>query len=260
MVDEKLALGYCLLARLRLVCMINTSMRYERDMTDSVRAWMEGRGLSVRTECASQSGICDLVGVSFRKRSVRRRLALRQRSVIGSETDVSVLALLPDAEHSDGITPGEAADALGGVLSLGEIDATLAKLERRRFAERRGNRFAKLNGWMPLHLRIVAVELKLDRIDEVVQQAVNHTGFATESFIGLPTDVAERLVRSSRVQRVLDAGVGILSVGDSHVRVLRRSRPLIDNVIPWLQMHMIERFWRDAQRQFSISASAIDSG
>lgn len=260
MVDDELAFGYCSATRLRLVRTNNIAMRYERDMTDSVRAWMEGQGLSVRTECASQSGICDLVGVSFRKRNVRRRLALRQRSVIGSETDVSVLASLPDAKHSDGITPGEAAETLGGVLSLDEIDATLAKLERRRFAERRGDRFAKLNGWMPLHLRIVAVELKLGRIEEVVQQAVNHTGFATESFIGLPTDIAERLVRSSRVQRILDAGVGILSVNDGYVRVLRRSRPSMDNVIPWLQMHMIERFWRDAQRQFSINASAMDSG
>ena len=240
--------------------MMEVMVRYERDMTESVRAWMNSQGLSVRTECAAQTGICDLVGVSFRKRNVCRRLALRQRNVIGSEKDVSILAALPDAEHQDGFTLEETADALGGVLAPHDVDLTLVKLERRRFVTRRGQRFAKVNGWMPLHQRIVAVELKLDRVEEVVQQAINHTGVATESFIGLPSDVANRLVRSSRVHRIVDSGVGILSVGDAGVRVLRRSRPRPENVIPWVQMHMIERFWRDAQRQFNINASAIDSG
>jgi len=235
-------------------------MRYERDMTEPVLAWMQDQGLHVRTECATQWGICDLVGVSFRMRNVKRRLALKQRATIGSEFDVAVLATLPDIEASEGLTVSEIQDVLGGIASAITVESTLQKLEQRRFVRYSGDRFAKINGWMPLHQRIVTVELKLSRIEEVIQQALNHTGFATESYIGLPMNVARRVVRSSRIDRLGGAGVGVLGVDAGGVKTLRRSRPRFDATIPWLQMHMVERFWRSGHKQFSMSGSAIDSG
>ncbi len=32
----------------------------------------------------------------------------------------------------------------------------------------------KINGWMPLQKRLVAVELKLSRVEEAISQAVNN--------------------------------------------------------------------------------------
>jgi hypothetical protein len=236
------------------------AMRYEKDMTKPVLAWMRDQGLHVRTECATPWGICDLVGVSFRVRNVKRRLALKQRGTIGSEFDVAVLATLPDSETSDGINISEIQEILGGIATASKIESTLQKLQHRRFVGCRNARFAKINGWMPLHQRIVAVELKLSRIEEVIQQAMNHTGFATESYIGLPMEVAHRVVRSSRIERLGGAGVGVLGVDVGGVKTLRRSRPNFDATIPWLQMHIVERFWRSGHKQFSMSGSAIDSG
>ncbi len=235
-------------------------MKLESEMTEPVRRWMQSKGLMVREECATHGGICDLVGVLFNRQKVRRRLALKQRATIGSEFDVSLLAALPDSENSMGNTPREIMHKLGGFVSLEQVQATLDSLNRRRFVREQRGRYAKINGWMPLHRRIVAVELKLERIEEVVQQAINHTGFATESYIGLPLPIAKRLVRSDRIQRVVDSGVGVLGVEHENVTVLRRPGGGGDRAVPWMQMHMVERFWRMHQRQLSINGSTIDSG
>jgi hypothetical protein len=235
-------------------------MRYERDMTAPVLAWMQRQGLHVQTECSTPWGICDLVGVSFRTRNVKRRLALRQSSTIGSQFDISVLACLPDAEFDEGISVAAIRDLLGGFSTVSSIETTLAKLEQRRFVRRTGGQFAKINGWMPLHQRIVAVELKLGRVEEVIQQASNHVGFATESYVGLPMDVAQRLAKSPRLGGVIKAGVGIIGITEHKVRTLRRADTSAHMSIPWLQMHMTERFWRAGYKQLSMSGSAIDSG
>ena len=237
-----------------------SDMRFEKDMTEPVRAWMERQGLHVRTECSTPWGICDLVGVTFRVRNVKRRLALRQRSTIGSQFNVAVLATLPDSEVDRGITTSTIQELLGGIASIASIESVLSKLEQRRFVQRTGDRFAKINGWMPLHDRIVAIELKLDRIEDVIQQAISHVGFATESYVGLPMATARRLVGSPRFERLQKAGVGVIGVEQHSARMLRRSTPGFAATIPWLQMHMAERFWRTGHKQFSIKASAMDSG
>lgn len=229
-------------------------------MLHPVLAWMRDQRLHVRTECATPWGICDVIGASFRARNVKRRLTLRQRSTIGSQADVAVLATLPDAETGEGFTVAEIRSLLGAIESSAAIERSLDKLIQRRFVSSNGTRFSKINGWMPLHQRLVAVEMKLERVEEVFQQALNHTGFATESYVCLPIEAARRVTRSPKLNRLSAAGVGILGVVGSRVVTLRRSVINFDASIPWLQMHMVERFWRLAQRQLSMSASAIDSG
>jgi hypothetical protein len=60
-----------------------------------------------------------------------------------------------------------------------------------------GGRLQKMNGWMPLPSRIVAVELKLRRIAEALQQARANLGFAEESYAAFPMPVARRIARES---------------------------------------------------------------
>ena len=43
---------------------------------------------------------------------------------------------------------------------------------------------------MPLHDRIVAVEMKLSGIADALDQALQNKAFAEESYVAFPTDVA----------------------------------------------------------------------
>jgi hypothetical protein len=92
----------------------------------------------------------------------------------------------------------------------------------------------------------VAIELKLGRIEEAIAQARGHLAFATESFIGLPLPVAERLCRQRQEAYFRKAGVGLLSVSAQGAAVLvpAVADPNHD-ADAVLQMHCVERFWRD---------------
>ena len=106
-------------------------------------------------------------------------------------------------------------------------------------------RLQKINGWMPLQDRLVAVELKLQRIEEAMRQAFNNLGFAEESYLGLPDGAAHRVAsNASRWSDFFDAGVGLLSVAQQGCEVLipaHRTRPWTDAAI---QLYCVEKFWR----------------
>jgi len=106
-------------------------------------------------------------------------------------------------------------------------------------------RLQKMNGWMPLQDRLVAVELKLQRIEEAMRQALNNLGFADESYVGLPDKVARRVLSNvSRWSDFLDAGVGMLSVARQGCELLvpaRKTRKWTDTAI---QLYCVEKFWR----------------
>ena len=114
-------------------------------------------------------------------------------------------------------------------------------------------KFVKHNGdgslisavsWAPLHTRIVAIELKLDRVEEAINQARSHLAFATESYVGFPKVVAERIVSSHHAGVLQKEGIGLLSVTEKDTVVL--TKPGSSSSIPRdgvLQMHCVERFW-----------------
>jgi hypothetical protein len=103
----------------------------------------------------------------------------------------------------------------------------------------------RLNGWFPLHKRLVAVELKLHRIEEVMSQAQKNLSFATESYVALPKDVAARVSeKRARWAPFFENGVGLLSVTQRACNLLipaRRQPRAVDNVI---QFCCVEKFWR----------------
>lgn len=120
----------------------------------------------------------------------------------------------------------------------------MQRLVKDRFVHPAGDEtFCKLNGWMPLHKRLLAVELKLTRIDDALHQAINNLGFADESYVVLPTDVAKRLTKSKRMPDFDERGIGILAVTpDGCRRVLppRKQKPSTTNTT---QAYSVERFW-----------------
>ena len=108
-----------------------------------------------------------------------------------------------------------------------------------------GNRLQRLNGWMPLHKRFVAVELKLKRVEEAMRQAWNNLKFVNESYVCLPRDLATLvLAKRSRWATFLNAGVGLLGATTRSCEVLIRSDGRMTSRDPVVQFCSIEKFWR----------------
>ncbi len=199
----------------------------------------------VKKEFPTPWGICDLVGCSLNKNKVKQRVALGQVRSIGSQLRVYLLSLIPDQDEGGSISTSDLHGAFAGYLDEDRIGLELARLIRDRFVEPAGSgSFHKINGWMPLHKRLVAVELKLVRIDDALHQAVNNLGFADESYVALPTETASRLVSRKRDSPFRSKGVGVLAVDPRGCRILVRAiarRSRMDRVV---QEHAVERFWQ----------------
>jgi hypothetical protein len=158
---------------------------------------------------------------------------------------VEILSAIPDVETSHFATIEELAHRYQDLLTVTELSAEIEKLILRNFVRvGQGDTLQKVNGWVPLHQRIVAIELKLNRVEDALCQAASHLAFAEESFVGLPAGLAESIAGSRRADRFKSKGVGIVSVGWNGCKVVLHAqprKPLIDTV---LQMHCVERFWR----------------
>ncbi len=134
----------------------------------------------------------------------------------------------------------------------------LNRLERDKFIQRTpSGSIYKLNGWMPLQKKVVALELKLSRIQDVLRQAIANLEFADESYVGLPIETASRLVRSSASSPFMKHGIGIVGLNRKHYRVFRLPTSRKKRTDPVFQSYCVERFWRHyPQRHFNMSCSA----
>jgi hypothetical protein len=217
---------------------------YEREMLEPAVRWLRGQGLMVKTEFPTPWGICDLVGCSLNKNRVRKRLSLRQTRPIGSLLRVHLLSLIPDELDARSVSVDDLHQAFAGYLDRERIGHEVARLVRDHFVEPTDSgAFYKVNGWMPLHRRLIAVELKLSRVDDAFHQAVNNIGFADESYVGVPTQVAQRLVARKADTRFTGRGIGVLAIGPSGCEIVlkaARRKRRDDEVV---QEHTVERFW-----------------
>ena len=215
-------------------------------MAVAAARWLKTSGMVVKPEFTTPWGICDLVGLHFNQESVERRLQLKQTNAVGSITRAVLLLQIPDVETRKSVTLDKLIRQCAPSIPHEIISDETARLIADRFvvSSARG-RLQKLNGWMPLQDRLVAVELKLSRIDEAMHQALNNLGFAEESYVGLPAEVAKRVAsNASRWAKFFDAGVGLLSVARRRCEVLvpaRDGRQLKDSAI---QLYCVEKFWR----------------
>ncbi len=223
--------------------------RLECEMVDPARVWLTSQGLMAKTEFYTPWGVCDLVGVSLEPKRVQERLNLGQKEPIGPLLRVEILARIPDAVEGRGVTIERLESLYENLLAPDQLRAELERLKTRGFVQvdRRGA-LQRLNGWAPLHDRIVALELKLGRVDDALAQATSHLAFAEESFVGFPSGLAERVVNSNRVGEFRKAGVGVVSVRADRCTVLFPSKPSSGLANPVMQMHCVERFWRTRAR------------
>src|SRR5258706_14928200 len=189
-------------------------------MAKPVHQWLRRQHLLIKSEYVLPWGICDLVGLSFNQKQVAKRLSYRQHRPIGPLQRIDLLRHIPDQESGSAIT----INCLLKLAEEGEVgypfERDLQILIANRFiAATKNGSLQKLNGWMPLHERIVAVELKLYRISEAISQALSNRAFATESYIALPGQIAERFLRSARHPEFRQTGIGVLGVTRTTCRV-----------------------------------------
>jgi len=215
-------------------------------MAEAVAGWMKSSRMTVKSEFVTPWGICDLVGLTLNPKKVADRVGLRQTRAIGSITRTALLLQIPDVEDGKWTTLTRLVRQFAPLIPAKVVSEQIERLIADRFVEpsSRG-RLQKRNGWMPLQDRLVAVELKLSRIAEAMHQAMNNLGFAEESYVGLPAEVAHRVAASpSRWSDFFDAGIGLLSVTRQGCRVLvqaRKSEGWTDKAV---QLYCVEKFWR----------------
>ena len=216
----------------------------ECKMFRPVNRWLKSDGFQVRDEFALPWGICDLVGVRFRRDRVKERLALGQREPIGPPLRIDVLMRIPPETEGHSIRLRTLQRNYADILDQDAVSAQVERLIAKKFLKRTRYGLQRLNGWHPLHDIIIAVELKRYRITEALEQASRHLRVATQSYVGLPVETARRVVESRRRLEFEHCGVGVLGISPRKCHVLLESSPVDKCRDDILQVHTTERFWR----------------
>ena len=217
----------------------------EAHMRKPVCYWLRSHGLSIKTEFITPWGICDLVASNVRKQNRARRLRLGQIEPISSLTRTALLLSIPDHETGKSVTLRSLVKNCAPVVAEDIVVAQTEKLIVDGFVVRRsGGSLQRLNGWMPLHKRLVAVELKLNRIEEAMSQALSNLSFADESYVALPTEICQRVAtKPQRWTNYLDAGVGLLAVSARSCSIIKKPQRQFPPD-PVLQFYCVEKFWK----------------
>jgi hypothetical protein len=214
-------------------------------MAAPVLEWLRRNDLAVKTEFGTPWGICDMVGVKFRPSRVRLRLSYGQKHAVGPALRLHVLSRIPDQESGAAVTFRRLHAESFACLSLDRLRAELEHLTRGKFiASPRRGAYHKLNGWAPLHHRIVAVELKLCKVSQALRQARSNLAFATESYMALPMDRAFRVAHSRLGPAIRKIGVGLLGVSLTKCERFFTGSRVTKACDEILQAHCVERFWR----------------
>ena len=149
--------------------------------------------MTAKSEFVTPWGVCDLVGLRFNAENVARRIQLQQTRPVTSITR----ARFP-SDSGRGNWQIRYVEKLLRRWTGSVPEEAVRKVDRRLVADRlvvlsSKSRLQKVNGWMPLQDRMVAVELKLSRVEEAMRQALNNLAFADESYVALPGEIARRV-------------------------------------------------------------------
>ena len=229
---------------------MTTTFAKESEMTASAARWLRTEGFALKEEFVSPWGICDLVGVKLDPDRVAHRLGYGQVRRIGSITSAALLLGLPDADTGRDRAIQRVVRDWSPAISEGAVVEEIGRLEKDGFVRRTsGGGLQKLNGWIPLQEALVAVELKLSRIDEAMRQARQNLGFADLSLVGFPSDVAKKIATAPhRWKQYFDEGIGLLDVGVSRCRTLIPARRISGRVDPAIQMYCVDKFWKQVSK------------
>ena len=222
----------------------------EADMSTSVLRWMRRNGLIVKTEFVSPWGICDFVGIQFNPTHVQHRLTLRQRKPVTSITRAALLLQVPDVEERRSISIDRLAMKFSNAIPRECLERDIARLQSDGFlVQTKHGRLQKRNGWMPLQDRIVAVEAKLTRIEEALQQARANLGFAQESYVAFPLQLARRIAANPAPwAEYFKQGIGLIGVTTTRCESLIDSNTVGRSHDPAVRLYCTEKFWSEVAR------------
>lgn len=218
----------------------------EAEMKYPVRCWMIQQGMYVAEEFSTGWGICDLVGCKFDENKITQRTQQKQRQPIGSTEAVYIYNQLPDSAKSKrGVRLETLANKLGPYIKLDKIESTINRLKSTNHViETKSGSYQKVNGWAPLYSRLVAIELKLNRLSDVINQARANQAIVPESYIALPADVAEQNFQKEFRSLLENEGLGLLAVTEDSCNMLLRARQTSGLMFTALELWVVENFWR----------------
>ena len=211
-----------------------------------VECWLESEGLRIKREYPTPWGICDLVGCQLDPQKMDRRRKHGQRQAIGPMLRISLLLQIPEVSEGRCITLQKLLREYGPFVGEAKVEQEILRLVKGRFVDspKRNHFRRRVSDWMPLHKRIVAVELKLSRVEEALRQAAGHLEFADESYVALPLGQARRVVSGAKREDFEAHSVGILGIARHRMEVLLRLKPKRRESLQPAQAHCAERFWR----------------
>ena len=162
----------------------------------------------------------------------------------------ALLLRVPDIESNNSITLKQLARECSPAIQSERVSKEVTRLVEDGFVVcQNGEQLQKVNGWMPLQERFIAVELKLKRVEEALTQAENNFGFADESFVALPEDLALRIAAKTKRRGDFERlGVGLISVTAKCASIIIPShRPDCEKTSA-VQLYSVEKFWQAAIR------------
>ena len=218
----------------------------ELAMCAPLEHWLHSRGFLTKREFSLPWGICDLVAARFPSHQTTQRLESSHAAPLSSLELLQLLDLIPHRTTRRAITTQRLERLLAGSRSPTQVHNDIQRLKTKRLVHfPRRHHVQKLVSVKSLRGRIIAVEMKLNRVTIAIAQASAHLAVADHSYVALPVALAHRLLHSARRHEFYHHRVGLLSVSPIGTNVLISHKPLPPTEPHRLfKRHCIERFWK----------------
>lgn len=214
----------------------------EAHLAGTVLCWLGEQGLVQAEEFVTPWGVADVLGIRYNIDRVHARIAAGQMDPVSDTHAMQLLLSLPKGGKPKRIS--DVARKFEPLLGQALFERAVRNLIRKRFVVKEGASLVRHSDWMPYHEQLVAVELKLRRVDEALAQARRHKAITAESYVGMPAVIAERIAFTERRADFEAAGVGLLSVQDGVCKVLIPPDPATKTVIEAQELCAAEACWR----------------
>lgn len=214
----------------------------EAHLAGTVLLWLGEQGMMQVTEFVTPWGVADVLGIRPNIDRVKARIAAKHLDPVSDAHAMQLLLSLP----ADG-KPKRLADIarkFEPLLGPDLFERAVRNLIRKRFIVHEGASLIRRTEWMPYHEQLIAIELKLRRVEEALAQARRHKAITVDSYVGMPAVIAEKVAFTERRSEFEAAGVGLLSVQDGSCKVLIPPNTSQKTVIEAQQLSAAEACWR----------------
>lgn len=215
----------------------------EAHLAGTVLRWLGDQGLIQMEEFVTPWGVADVLGLQFNLNRVQQRILAGHLEAIGDVHAMQLLLSLPANGKPKRIS--DLARKFEPLLGPSLFARAVRNLVRKKFVVKdSSSALIRCVEWIPYHERLVAIELKLRRVDEALAQARRHKAITSETYVGLPAIVAERVAFTEKRAAFEASGVGLLSVQDGKCEILISPNLAMDSVIEEQELCAAEACWR----------------